>query len=159
MPVASRLSRADIVAEARRWIGTPYHHQASQRGAGADCIGLARGIWRAFFGADPETLPGYGRDWAEATGQETLIEGARRHLVEVEPLMALPGDLIIFRYRPRAVAKHVGILASTPPNGEAETAAATFIHAVEGVPVSEVPLTRWWRRRIAAAFTFPGIID
>jgi hypothetical protein len=28
---------------ARGWIGTPYLHQASRRGAGADCLGLVRG--------------------------------------------------------------------------------------------------------------------
>ena len=39
--------RADeIVARARAWIGTPYRHRASCRGAGADCLGLVRGVWR-----------------------------------------------------------------------------------------------------------------
>ena len=36
-----------IVEIARSWIGTPYEHQASCAGAGADCLGLLRGIWRA----------------------------------------------------------------------------------------------------------------
>ncbi|MDG1118150.1 MAG: peptidase, partial [Flavimaricola sp.] len=31
---------ADVVATARGWIGTPYLHQASCRGAGCDCLGL-----------------------------------------------------------------------------------------------------------------------
>lgn len=34
----------DIVARARAWIGTPYEHQASCRGAGTDCLGLLRGL-------------------------------------------------------------------------------------------------------------------
>ena len=29
-----------VVATARAWIGTPYVHQASVRGAGCDCLGL-----------------------------------------------------------------------------------------------------------------------
>ncbi|MDE1901008.1 MAG: hypothetical protein KGI37_05100 [Alphaproteobacteria bacterium] len=29
--------RAAVAAEARRWIGTPYHHQADVLGAGVDC--------------------------------------------------------------------------------------------------------------------------
>jgi len=41
-----------IVAEARRWIGTPYRHQASLIGVGCDCLGLVRGIWRAVVGRD-----------------------------------------------------------------------------------------------------------
>ena len=57
-------TRLEIVALARTWIGTPYHHQASTLGAGADCIGLVRGLWRTLHGHDAETLPGYTRDWA-----------------------------------------------------------------------------------------------
>ena len=40
------MSRDAIVAEAHRWIGTPYRHQASLRGVGCDCLGLLRGVWR-----------------------------------------------------------------------------------------------------------------
>lgn len=38
------VSRADVVAEARTWIGTPVHHQAELKGVGADCGGLVRGV-------------------------------------------------------------------------------------------------------------------
>ncbi|MBS0241943.1 MAG: C40 family peptidase [Proteobacteria bacterium] len=153
MPHVASFDRARVVGIARRWIGTPYHHQASVEGAGVDCIGLVRGIWRELLGAEPEPLPGYSRDWAEATGDETLLAAARRHFVEVAPDRARPGDVLVFRYRLRSIAKHAGLLAAATPGAE------TFIHAVEGAPVTEVPLGAWWRRRIAAAFTFPGIID
>ena len=46
-----------VVAEARRWIGTPYVHQASSFQAGCDCLGLIRGVWRHLYGAEPERLP------------------------------------------------------------------------------------------------------
>jgi NlpC/P60 family putative phage cell wall peptidase len=140
-------SRDDIVAEARRWLGTPYHHQASLCGVGADCLGLVRGVWRSLHGTDAESVPAYSRDWAEATGTETMLAAARRHLREIDRTAAAPGDVVIFRYRARAVAKHVGIL----------TAPARMIHAIEGAAVCEVPLGIWWRRHMAAAFTFPGI--
>jgi len=164
--------RADVVAEARRWIGTPYHHQASCIHVGVDCIGLVRGIWRALNGCEPEQIPGYGRDWSEATGRETLLEAARRHFVEVAPSAAGAGDVLVFRYRPHTVAKHAGILSRPASAGRGvgedemhparlggSTARFSFIHAVEGAPVAEVALTGWWRRRIAAAFRFPGMID
>ena len=32
--------RAAVVGEARRWMGTPYQHQAMVRGVGCDCVGL-----------------------------------------------------------------------------------------------------------------------
>ena len=140
-------SRDDIVAEARRWLGTPYHHQASVRGVGTDCLGLVRGVWRALHGDDAEAVPPYSRDWAEATGAETMLAAARRHLIEREPAAIAAGDVLIFRYRAHAVAKHVGILAGS----------TSMIHAIESRAVAEVPFGRWWRRHLAAAFSFPGI--
>jgi NlpC/P60 family putative phage cell wall peptidase len=140
-------TRDDIVAEARRWIGTPYHHQASVRGIGTDCLGLVRGVWRALHGAEAEVVPAYARDWAEATGDETMLAAARRHLIERDRAVADLGDVLIFRYRAHAVAKHVGILSGP----------TSMIHAIEGRAVAEVPLGTWWRRHLAAAFSFPGI--
>ena len=61
-------------------MGTPYRHQASVLGAGADCLGLVRGVWRGVIGEEPERAPGYTPDWAEALGEETLLDAARRHL-------------------------------------------------------------------------------
>ena len=79
------MTRAAIVEAARGWIGTPYRHQASLKGVGADCLGLLRGVWRETLGAEPEAVPGYSPDWAEALGQETLLCAARRHLREIAP--------------------------------------------------------------------------
>jgi NlpC/P60 family putative phage cell wall peptidase len=141
-------TRADVVALARAWIGTPYHHQASAIGVGTDCLGLVRGLYRTLHGDEPQPVPGYARDWAEATCEETMLAAARRHLIEIDAAAAQPGDVLVFRYRRRYSAKHAAVLAG-----------ATLIHAVEGAPVGEVPFNAWWRRRIAGAFSFPGIID
>jgi NlpC/P60 family putative phage cell wall peptidase len=46
-----------VIAAARLWLGTPYVHQASVLGAGCDCLGLARGIWRDLHGPEPVTPP------------------------------------------------------------------------------------------------------
>lgn len=138
-----------IVAAARAWIGTPYHHQASVRQIGSDCLGLVRGVYRDVTGREPETPPAYARDWGDAEGRETLIEAARRHLVPIDMADAEPGDVLIFRMKPGAIAKHCGFLA-TP---------ATMIHAMERAPVTEVTFGPWWRRRVAAVFRFPRIED
>ena len=61
------ITKEAIVAEATSWLGTPYRHQASLKGVGCDCLGLLRGVWRAFFDGEPETMPAYTPDWAEAT--------------------------------------------------------------------------------------------
>ena len=144
-----KLKRDVIVATARLWLGTPYHHQASVRGVGADCLGLVRGVWRDIHGNDAEQPPAYSRDWAEASGEETLLAAATRHLVPINVADAGAGDIVVFRLRPGVVAKHTGVLVSP----------TQFIHAMEGGPACEVPLGPWWRRRIAGAFSFPGVLD
>src|SRR4026207_1690547 len=98
-------TRTRIVAIARTWLGTPYHHQASLKGVGTDCIGLVRGIWRELYGPEPQALPAYTRDWPEAHPCRPLLEAPRRHLVEVSPTEAQPGDVLIFRWRRTAPAK------------------------------------------------------
>ncbi|RMD91745.1 MAG: peptidase, partial [Alphaproteobacteria bacterium] len=87
---------AEVVAEARRWLGTPYVHQASQRGAGCDCLGLLRGIWRALHGSEPEPIPPYTMDWAEPAREERLWHAARRHLLPRPADEALaPGEVLL----------------------------------------------------------------
>jgi len=146
--IIQRHSADDVVRIARSWIGTPYHHQASVRGIGADCLGLVRGVWRELYGHEAETPPPYSRDWAEAGGRETMLAAAARHLRAIAPADADAGDVLVFRLRSGTVAKHAAIL----------TGQATMIHAMEGGPAAEVPLSPWWRRRIAGAFAFPGTV-
>lgn len=136
-----------VVAAARAWIGTPYHHQASLKGIGTDCLGLIRGVWRDLYGVEAERAPGYSRDWGEVSGKETLIAAAARHMVPRQQfIMPEPGDLLVFRMRPGAIAKHAALLA-TP---------STMIHAMEDRLTAEVPFSAWWRRRLAAVLSFPG---
>lgn len=136
--------RRQVVAEARDWLGTPYRHQGRTRGAGCDCLGLVRGLWRALYGTEPEAVPPYTRDWAERGGEERLWRAALRHLQPVDGATA-PGQILLFRMRPGALAKHLGVL-SAPDR---------FIHAYSGHGVVESALTPAWQRRIVARFDFP----
>jgi NlpC/P60 family putative phage cell wall peptidase len=137
---------ARVVAAARGWLGTPYHDQASRRGAGCDCLGLVRGVWREVVGAEPLEVPPYSRDWGEVGGVEVLHEAAAQVMLPADPARLKPGALLLFRMRRGAIAKRCGIL----------TERATFIHAYERLGVIEEPLTGAWRRRIAFAHMFPG---
>lgn len=136
--------RTRVIDEARSWIGTPYRHQASARGAGCDCLGLVRGVWRALYGAEPEAPPPYRPDWA-VRGADTLHAAALRHLIALPPGVRRPGDVLLFRYRADGPACHCAIL-SAPDR---------IIHAWQGQSVCETALGPWWRRRIAGAFAFP----
>jgi NlpC/P60 family putative phage cell wall peptidase len=146
--MTDQIRRSDVIAAALGWTGTPYHHQQSVKGVGTDCLGLIRGVWCDLYGSEPEAPPPYSADWADATGCETLLLAARRHLIDVDPRTALPGDVLLFRYRLRLPAKHLGILVAPD----------RVLHASEGQPVSDFHLTPWWTRRIAAAFCFPRVV-
>ena len=138
---------AEIQAIARSWIGTPYRHQCSVKGHGADCLGLLRGVWREVVGDEPVELPCYTADWSEVGREERLWRGAQEYLREVD--IAVPGDVLLFRMQRSAVAKHLAIRAETSQK------LPTIIHAYSGRGVVETPLTHAWRRRAVAAFAFP----
>jgi len=136
------MSAPHVLAAARHWIGTPYRHQASARGAGCDCLGLIRGVWRDVFGDEPAPVPPYTPDWSEPQGEERLWDAARRLL---RPGRGEPGDLLLFRMRAGSVAKHLGILSR---HGDAPS----FIHAMSRHGVLESPLSGPWAARVVARF-------
>ena len=143
------MRRADIVDTAREWLGTPYQHQASRKGVGTDCLGLLRGVWRALCGAEPLPVPPYAPDWAELKGEDALLKAAREVLVEIPAGKAAEGDVLLFRRVQGAPAKHCAIVS----------APGWIIHAYWGRSVCQTRLVPWWERRIAAAFSFPGLED
>lgn len=141
------MTRERIVAMARDWLGTPYHHQASLRGVGCDCLGLIRGVWRDLYGGEPEQTPPYSPYWAQQGAGETLALAAERHLRPVDLGAAQPGDVLLFRWRAHLPAAHCAIL--TEPD--------RILHAHDGAAVSEVAFTGWWRRHFSHAFAFPEL--
>jgi len=144
--------RRRAVVIARSWMGTPYRHQASVQGEGADCLGLLRGVWRELLGAEPEPISPYRPDWAEVGGEETLLRAARRWLSEIPVSTAGAGDVLLFRMAPASPAKHCAILSEGTLAGDAEP---RMIHAYWGRSVVESWVGLWWRRRLVAAFTWP----
>jgi len=137
-----------IVSTARDWVGTPYVHQMSTKGAGCDCLGLVRGVWQCVIGAEPEQPPAYTRDWSEPQGEERLWAAAMRHMRPKDTQDACAGDVLLFRMRHGAVAKHLGIQTE-------EGVQPLFVHAYSGHGVVESTLSAPWARRIVARFEFP----
>jgi NlpC/P60 family putative phage cell wall peptidase len=120
-------------------------HQASVKGAGCDCLGLLRGIWRDLRGEEPEDMPPYSPDWAEATRCETLYMALKRHLSEIDRASLVPGDIALFRMSARGPAKHCGIVAE-------RYGALTLIHTWQNRRVTEEAFTALWRGKLAFAF-------
>jgi len=140
------LTRDEIVATARSWLGTPYRHQASLRGVGCDCLGLVRGIWRDLVGPEPEPMRPYSPDWAEAGGGESLLELGDRYFVAAPAREWRSGDVLVFRFFEGVPAKHLAVAVDE----------RRMIHAHDGACVAEVAIGGW-RHRIARVYSFPGL--
>jgi len=127
-----------VVAAARAWLGTPYRHRASVIGAGCDCLGLVRGVWRQVAGDEPWVVPPYRAGWR---GDAPGLEDAARRFLRVAEMGV--GRVVLFRVG-RAV-RHCGIMVGD----------ARFVHAQERIGVVEADLSEGWRRRVAGVFAFP----
>lgn len=136
---------------ARAWLGTPYRRQASVKGVATDCLGLVRGVWRELAGEEPQAVPPYRADWAEIGAEETLLEAARRWLVEIPVERAGVGDVLLFRMSAGAPVKHCAILSAV------DGPEPKMIHAYWGRAVVESWMGVWWKRRLAAAFAWPDL--
>ena len=134
------------IEAARSWIDTPYRHQHSTKGAGCDCLGLIRGVYRELHDGEPEVMPNYSPSWGEVEGRELMLEAAARHLTPVPVADRQPGDVLIFRMRRGMIAKHCGIMV-TPDR---------MVHAYQGVDrVVECNLVPYWTSRIVGVFRYP----
>ena len=107
----SAMQRAAVVAEARSWIGTPYHHAADVKGHGVDCALLLVRVYCDLGLVEPFDPRPYTRDWFLHRNEERYLGFllARSHEVR-EPAL---GDIILFRIG-RCFA-HAGIVSRVEP--------------------------------------------
>jgi len=142
--------RSDVVTEAREWLGTRWHHQASVKGVGTDCVGLVGGVALALGipGSDEwrtnAALHNYGRQ----PSAELLEAAAERLLNPIAFADAVAGDIVLFRFN--GDPTHFAILTRTDP--------AVMIHAyAQARRVVENRLDDLWRSRVVRAYSYPGI--
>ena len=102
--------RAAVVAEARSWIGTPYHHQADIKGAGVDCAMILVRVW-VDLGLVPAFDPRpYPIDWHLHQAEERYLAQLQARAVFVDA--PLPGDIVVWRYG--RTFSHAGIVTQWP---------------------------------------------
>lgn len=144
--------RAEIVAEARRWLGTPYRHQAALFGIGVDCIGLIRRVGEAVGGlvvteARYRPFAGYSR----SPNPRRMGAGLAAFFDEIPFADADDGDVFWMSWAPQAPPMHTAIAATW--NGE-----RTIVHAAE--PYGRVVEHRLDEGRvglIVKAFRYPRL--
>lgn len=89
-------TREQVVAEARSWLKTPYHHRARVKGAGVDCaqiliaIFAAVGLLEAF---DPGEYP---MDWMLHRSEDRFRDLVRAHGDQIELEHVQPGDVALY---------------------------------------------------------------
>lgn len=86
-----------IVAEARSWLGTPYHHMADIKGVGVDCGMLLVRIFSDLgLCSDFDPRP-YTRDWYMHQDGEVYLSFVQDRSDEITIEEILPGDIVVFR--------------------------------------------------------------
>lgn len=133
------VSRAEVVAAARRWVGVPWLHQGRNR-HGVDCAGLLLVVgWE--MGLVPRSWDR--RAYDREPPHEWLVEALDHFGTRTEAPVA--GDVVLLRLTPRLW--HCAILS-----GEHR-----MIHAWGGRRVAEVTMQPSERRRVAAAYALDGV--
>jgi NlpC/P60 family putative phage cell wall peptidase len=137
--------REKIISCSIGWVGTPYHHNASIRGVGADCSGLVRGVWRELSGLDLRSEHPYEPNWHLRSGVgELLLDGLNKHFVKLESQLLKGGDIVCILFRQDYPCNHCGIMMG----------GRRMLHVVRGGPACIIDLTDWWSEKIVCGFRF-----
>jgi len=136
--------RSDVIAEARRWLGPPFHHQAQTCGLATDCAGLICGVGLA-LGVMPE-LSHAERRYGRLPQPERMRGVIAKYLdpIEGEPR---PGDVLYMGWsagRPM----HLGILTGLHGRGIIHAFAdAGEVVETKFPPHFEALVDSWWKFR------------
>lgn len=137
--------REQIVAAARRYVGTPFRHQGRQHGIGIDCAGLV-----VCVGREAGLMPDYREiAYGRQPNPQRMRAQIERYADEIQPRDVQPGDLYWMRF---IEPMHMAI-ATRLADGR-----AGMIHAyADAGRCVEHGLDDTWRRRIVRAYRYRGV--
>lgn len=142
------MTRAEIIAEARKWSGVLYRRRGRSM-SGIDCIGLPVMIARA-FNVPHEDYPDYD-DWPDPTRR--ILRECRKNLTFVpRPLARLPGLVGVFAET--KFPGHMGIFSDIAGQTHVIHARIDRRRVVEQLYRPQDP-----ELRLVALFAFPGMED
>lgn len=147
------VSRAAIVAEARKHLRTPFRHQGRCVGVGLDCVGLLAVVAKALeipyrdqraYGRLPQNEREHNRL------RYTLMDCLRSCCDQLaSPSDARNGSVLVFEFCGPDWPQHVGIKTDRG-----------FIHTHGRIGfVTEHGYSEEWRARTVAALDFKGVVD
>lgn len=86
--------RQSVLAIARTWLKTPWHHRARVKGAGVDCAQILIAVYAEAGLIDEFDTGDYPPDWMMHRSQERFLEFVRQYADQVDA--PLPGDLALY---------------------------------------------------------------
>jgi cell wall-associated NlpC family hydrolase len=140
-------SRADVVACALSFVGTPYHHQGRVPGVGFDCAALLIvPAWQ--LGIKPRSFDV--RGYPPSADGSSLRAYCEEHMQHLAPGAEQPGDAGLFDWGRHP--HHLGIFVPYRHGGLA------IVHAFGRGNSGKVLESRYLpRMRLVAAYAFPGV--
>lgn len=140
-------TRAELLAEARSWLGTPWQHQGRTKGVAVDCVGLVIEVARATGVMTVDEAANYRRRPDGITLERKLAE----YLARVSLSKIQPADVVLIATA--SAPDHVAFVGDYPGGG------LTLLHAYMPMrKVVEHRLDATWRRQIVAAFALPEFV-
>lgn len=147
------IGRAQIVAEARRWVGTPYRHQARLMGLGVDCVGLIVGVGLdlGILDLDDEKFRPW-ENYARTPNPAKMRQGLEFFLDPIGESEALIGDICWLEWR-AGLPMHLAILSDLDGR-------PAMIHAAGDIgSCVEHDLDAGWHDQIVSYWRYRGVAD
>jgi NlpC/P60 family putative phage cell wall peptidase len=137
-----------VIAEARTWKGTRFHHQAAVKGVGVDCVGLITGTGAAFgWRPDPDQFRRF-RNYARVPNPTRMLEALNLFLRPVPEGQMQLADVFYMQWR-EDVPTHLAILSEFDGR-------PTIIHAwSEAGAVVEHGYVDPWPDRLHSVWRYP----
>lgn len=139
------MRREEIVAEARSWLNTRFHHQARLKGYGCDCVGLIIGVRKALGISDYDTT-----NYSRIPDGFLLKSLCDANMKKIEFSELRPGDVALFNFGGHP--QHLAII------GDYRHGGLSIIHAYSiAHKVVEHRLDQQWIDRIVACYQIEGV--
>lgn len=108
----TKAMRAEVVAEALDWVGTPYHDMACRKNVGVDCAMLVFGVAKAVGLTQLEynDMPKYSPKMHVFNKSFLIDEIIKFGCVQIDLNKAEPGDILLFEFH--GTIAHAGIKVS-----------------------------------------------
>lgn len=90
--------RAKVVAEAKTWLRTPYHHGAKLKGVGVDCAFFVKEVFETAGLEAPIPVAPYSAQWFLHKDEELYLAAVKDRADEIAEKDALPADIVLYRF-------------------------------------------------------------